>query len=497
MQKLRLMNISTIVFSLTLSFWVSPTQASQNICPDLVLVGARGSGEKTPHQLPSNAGKYIDSSSLSEIKSYKAWLGQTIGSVYTELITMKNTPFVPFNPEDLNQKNLGKTSIAWLSYGVNVDKTNYPAAEVPTNFFKREETRKYLGEVTISNLGLLKISLREHSGRCPNSKFFLIGYSQGAAIMRLAVSGLSPTEDLDVIQKIAGVVLIADPLLSPKDKRLAVDKDVRWTGTIASCGSLRLLATTSPECYFSPESAILSLVIKSIQGNYILYECVKKGGCENSSAVDINLANIVKPAFTTQEISSNTGVKEIVSVCFVGDIVCSVFGKRSNKAWAANLVNDPFEIHTGSYKKLSASASIARWVEKRVPPTTVKSPITNKGKLIIEDWLGKGWTGTESSCKSILKIANTATKAELKNWNFWKGARIIGVNLSTGSLLTVAASQESGDPFPFITGNLKTTKGKWIGFDDFWDMADASAEFWAPYYLSYKNGKFICEAHSN
>jgi hypothetical protein len=497
MRNFRLGCISIIVCSLSLGFWVSPTQASQNFCPDLVLVGARGSGERTPHQLPSNAGKYIDVNSPAQVRSYKAWLGQTIGSVYTELITMKNTPFVPFNPENTNQKALGKTSISWISYGVFVDKTIYPAAEVPTNFFKREETRKYLGEVTTENTGLLKVSLREHSSRCPNSKFLLVGYSQGAAIIRLAVSNLSPTADLDITQKIAGVVLIADPLLSPKDDRLAVDKDARWTGTTASCGSLRLLATTTPECFFSPESAIISFVLKAIQGNYILYECVKKGGCENSSAVDVNLAAIVKPAFTTPEISRNTGVKEILSVCYVGDLVCSVFGKRNNLAWASTSVNNPVKIHTDYYKKSSVSASIARWIEKRVPPTPVKSPIDDSGKKIIEDWLGKGWIGSESSCKSILKIANTATKTQLKDWIFWKGMRVIALNPSTGTLLTVAASPESGDPHTVITGSTKSTKGKWTGFDNFWDMFEASSEFWATYDLSYSSDKFICETRSD
>ena len=492
MRKLQLVCISIIVFSLSLSFWVSPSQASQNVCPDLVLVGARGSGEKTPHQLPSNAGKYIDPNSLSERESYTAWMGQTVGSVYKSLITMENTPFVSFNPENANQNVSGKTSIAWLSYGVFPGKTLYSAAEVPTSFKKREETRNYLGEVTTVNLGFLETSLREYSGRCPKSKFFLVGYSQGAAIIRLAVSNLSPTDDLDVIQKIAGVVLIADPLLSPKDERLAVNKDARWTGTIASCGALRLFATSSPECYFSAESVILRLLVKSLEGYYTLYECAKKG-CDNSWAVDINLAKVVKPAFTTTEISRNTGVKEIKSVCYVGDFVCSPFGKVSDVPWQYSSKNKPGEIHTDFYKKSSTSTSIARWIEKKLPPTTVKSPIVNNGALIIEDWLGKGWTGTESSCKSILKIANTATKTQLKTWVFWKGMRVIAINPSTGTLLTVTGNPESGDPHILFTGNPKSTKGKWIGFDDFWDMTDASGDFWAPYYLSYKNSKFICE----
>ena len=487
------MSISIVVFSLSIGVLVSPTQAVENVCPDLVLVGARGSGEKTPHQLSSNVGKYIDQNSVSEIRNYKAWLGQTIGSLYTELITMKDTPFVPFNPENTNQNIPGKMSIAWLSYGVFPGKTLYPAAKVPSSFKNREETRNYLGEVTTNNLAFLATSLREYSGRCPNSKFFLVGYSQGAAIIRLAVSKLSPTNDLDVIQKIVGVVLIADPLLSPKDERLSVGNDRRWTGTIYSCGALRLLATPSPECYFSADSVILSVLGKSLEGYYILYECVKKKGCENSWAVDVNLAQVVKPAFTTHEISKNVGVNQIVSVCYVGDIVCSPFGQVLDLSWQYPSKINPGKIHTDSYKELSTATAIAQWIEKRVPPKTVKLPASGSGKMLIEDWFGKGWIGHESSCSSILKIANTATKVQLKDWNTWKERRVIALNLSTGTLLTVTASPGSGDPYTFITGNSKSTKGRWQGFDDFWDMQSTVGEYWAPYSLSYKNNKFKCE----
>ena len=492
MKQSRLVTISIVVLSLSTGFLVSPSQADQNLCPDYVLVGARGSSEKTPHQLPSNAGVYIDPNSLSEIGNYKAWLGQTIASLFANLVR-KDGPFVSFNPENTNQNIPGKTSLAWLSYGVFPGKTLYPAAKVPTSFNNRKETRDYLGEVTTENLGFLKTSLREYSGRCPNSKFFLVGYSQGATIIRLAVSKLSPAIDSDVIQKIAGVVLIADPLLSPKDLRLAVNKDARWTGTVASCGALRLLATISPECYFSPESAFLNLLGKSLEGYYMLYECVKKQGCENSWAVDVNLAKLVKPAFTTAEIFKNTGVKEIISVCYVGDLVCSPFGKVSNLPWEYPSKNKPGEIHTDFYKETSTSYAIAQWIEKRVPQKTVTSPTTGAGKLIVEEWFGKGWIGSDASCVNILKIANTANKAQLKDWNTWKDMRVIALNPSTGTLLTVTTSPGSGDPYTFISGNSKSTKGRWMGFEDFWEMFDASSKHWASYGLSYKNNKFTCK----
>jgi hypothetical protein len=111
----------------------------------------------------------------------------------------------------------------------------------------------------------------------------------------------------------------------------------------------------------------------------------------------------------------------------------------------------------------------------------------------IEEWFGKGWKGLDSNCTEILKIANTATSPQLKEWSAWKGMRVIALNPSTGTLLTVTASPESGDPYVLFTGSSKSTKGKWIGFEDFWNMEEASSKYWAPYDLSYKGKKFTCE----
>ena len=128
-----------------------------------------------------------------------------------------------------------------------------------------------------------------------------------------------------------------------------------------------------------------------------------------------------------------------------------------------------------------------------MPQKIVTSPATGAGKLIVEEWFGKGWIGSDASCVNILKIANTANKAQLKDWNTWKDMRVIALNPSTGTLLTVTASPGSGDPYTFITGNSKSTKGRWQGFADFWDMNDAAGDYWASYGLSYKNNKFTCK----
>ena len=89
-------------------------------------------------------------------------------------------------------------------------------------------------------------------------------------------------------------------------------------------------------------------------------------------------------------------------------------------------------------------------------------------------------------------IANTFSEAELKEWEIWKGLRVVALNPSTGTLLTYIVSEGSGDPLFFWWGK-RSTEGKFseLGWnnDEFMD----SDKYWAPYDLSYENGKFICE----
>ena len=123
---------------------------------------------------------------------------------------------------------------------------------------------------------------------------------------------------------------------------------------------------------------------------------------------------------------------------------------------------------------------------------TIESPVAIDGTLIIEDWFGKGWIGKKSNCNSILRIANTASEEQIERWEYWDFGRVIAINPSTGSLLGVTASEESGDPMFAWIGNETTTTGRFYneGWNDEWFD---SGKYWAPYGLSYENGKFICE----
>ena len=121
---------------------------------------------------------------------------------------------------------------------------------------------------------------------------------------------------------------------------------------------------------------------------------------------------------------------------------------------------------------------------------TIESPVAIDGTLIIEDWFGKGWIGKKSNCESILMIANTFSEAELKEWEIWKGLRVVALNPSTGTLLTYTVSEGSGDPL-LIWWGKRSTEGKFSKL--WWNDEIDSDKYWAPYDLSYENGKFICE----
>ena len=126
-----------------------------------------------------------------------------------------------------------------------------------------------------------------------------------------------------------------------------------------------------------------------------------------------------------------------------------------------------------------------------LPPSTIKPSVVSEGTLIIEDWFGKGWIGTASNCESILMIANTFSEAKLKEWEIWKGLRVVALNPSTGTLLTYYVSSAGGSQFSWW--GKRSTKGKFSELRRVTNEFMDSDKYWAPYDLYYENGKFICE----
>ena len=52
---------------------------------------------------------------------------------------------------------------------------------------------------------------------CPNQRFVLAGYSQGAMVIHMALAQASVDGSSELLSKVRGVILLADPLRNPDD----------------------------------------------------------------------------------------------------------------------------------------------------------------------------------------------------------------------------------------------------------------------------------------
>lgn len=231
----------------------------------------------------------------------------------------------------------------------------------------------YLGEISTANGTLLDDSLNNFSN-CPKSKLILAGYSQGAAIMRLAISRLNPSTNAALISRIAAVVLVADPLLSPKDPRLNMTSasDSRWVRNIDACGVARVMLPLEAACISSSQGIKFKAITKAIEGwGSLIAGCFNDNSKTCLSAEVIALKNTINPAYSTVEISNMTGIKNIISICYTGDAVCAPAGDRSTVDWAKSIINInlkvvPFDIHSNYYKDVTVNAYTSKWIQSKV-----------------------------------------------------------------------------------------------------------------------------------
>ena len=343
-------------------------QAETNVlCPDLVFVGARGSGEPTPHQDKAasaaepgwKADPTRNSSLYSEKLLPKIWLGGTLGALF-EKIKLEGG-YTQFDPEVSTQN---RKTITWLSYGVINASTQYVAKGTPTT----KGLSDYLGELAIANNSLLKTTVLEYTSKCPNTQFVIAGYSQGAAIVRLSLEKLSPKNDLKFLQNIQSVILVADPLMTSSDLRLAIDSDKRWSIQQDACGLARLFVSSSG-CL----SIINRTLLKALEGFLGLATCainVVKKDSDCSSVGILILRGAVKSPKSTSDLSKITGIgsKKIISVCYNGDLVCAPFGNGSTmqdkilSTKIALAVSLGTEIHTTFYKFEYVQDAMSKWV---------------------------------------------------------------------------------------------------------------------------------------
>lgn len=333
----------------------TPKPANTFTCPDYLFVGARGSGEQTPHQ---KGQKNRDPYSAKEQGLPLEWMGRTVGSMFQALAVDKDRTLAVLGSSNPSKKK----TVAWLSYGVGNNLTSYPAIGVPSISKFGSEIQNYTAEVSILNVGLLKTTVLPYSNNCPNTQYIMAGYSQGAAILRLAIAKLDPVPDAEFLRKIAGVILIADPLLSPSDPRLSVSGD-GWTENRNTCGVVRLIATEDLGCFTTSNTAKLKIISRSFEALFSLSCAIppNKEGSLCTSAQISTLRYFVGKAESSAEIAQRQGIKNIVSVCFTGDIVCAPLGERDWKSW-----QNPFSIHTEYYRDNKVGKAIVSWLKPKL-----------------------------------------------------------------------------------------------------------------------------------
>jgi hypothetical protein len=321
---------------------LSSTDSDSQSCPDFVFVGARGSGERTPNQPYADPKKPTspayrpdaDAFSATERSKWKDWLGNTNGELFTSVLLKGD---FALHSDSVNTV-VSKRTIAWISYGVVAKQTIYPAQGVPGKNVK--DWQNYLAEVSALNSDLLKATLLKYTKNCPNTDYFLAGYSQGAAIVRSAVSKLSSKQDSHLLSHIKAVVLIADPLQATSDSRIPISQDRDWTWNTNGCGVVRILIVDKNNC-----GSANSLIRSSVA--YKIFETL---------SVDIRvIRTFLNPSFDTKQLSRSTGINKIATVCFNGDAICAPVALRTN-------LHQPQNIHTNTYKAIDTADSVAAWI---------------------------------------------------------------------------------------------------------------------------------------
>ena len=140
-----------------------PVTYAPNACADVHIVGVRGSGQ--------------------------SGYGEQVGDVVDAAVN----------------------AISAQGRSVTTDSLPYPAVSITDSFGLVLLNGDYERSV-LSGVGALGASLEAITASCPMSDIVLVGYSQGAQVIKLALSASRPDH------RIASVVLLADPTRDPSQR---------------------------------------------------------------------------------------------------------------------------------------------------------------------------------------------------------------------------------------------------------------------------------------
>lgn len=191
-------------------------------CPSVVVLAVRGSGEvpKGPLAVTLDPANYDQGTLTSTVGREMRGVGDKL-----QLLLSGQAVSYPDNGDQVIE-HLGSGLVDMLDTqaggSIQVEPLIYPGADTSllgsislsasSPFVDLSDPAEYLASIEIGVVNL-KNSLAAHTASCPEARFVLAGYSQGAMVIHRALADLGAAgSPLATTQKIGAVALLADPL---------------------------------------------------------------------------------------------------------------------------------------------------------------------------------------------------------------------------------------------------------------------------------------------
>jgi hypothetical protein len=211
-----IVGLTIAVMAAPIAFISLPAQSAHadvvGACAAIRFIGVRGSGEVPvgPVEVTMDTANYDQSVALVDSP------GKEIRGLGNKLEELVNGDVIQNNAAGYGVTSVTNGLADFLNPDiastVQVDSLIYPASDVSLLYGGPAGVGAYMASVDLG-VNYLVQELKSDSVACPDQKFILAGYSQGAMVVHEALNQLSSEgSELALPQKIAAVLLLADPL---------------------------------------------------------------------------------------------------------------------------------------------------------------------------------------------------------------------------------------------------------------------------------------------
>ena len=273
----------------------SATWNNQYGCTPVVFIGARGSSESS---VSSDLTFATNTTKLFTLETPKAQLGKTLDSLIHSVVDSK----LPAE---------GPSAYSYRGVGPVANMAGYGAHSAFDDFFGT--LAPYVAQGGKAALA----TILQTADACPTSKFVLMGYSQGATIMRAAASRLSQNDNAFFASRVLATVLLADPSTSN-------------SGVFESDSLAKALNTTmapvSSDAIIDTQSNALTCASTDIK---IGARCINRDGFIGSFgngawAGNENYRPAGWPMLNTGDVGNSTTLANSGSICLERDAICNI-----------------------------------------------------------------------------------------------------------------------------------------------------------------------------